>query len=361
MTVLSQREFYNFMKDYFIANQNKVTDLNSGSAMDTQFNAMAIQLNQALVKVSGGFKEQFEQIPFQTFNFQRKEELYSSGTAVFSRQTSTPDAVTIPVGTVIGTPAGLLFTTEEVGTILAGNLDSNAVNIKANKPGAKYDILVDGITVINSSVPGINSVTNNTATAGGCDKETNSEYFARFTNFMLGLDGSSRYGVWTAAVTVDTILSGYVQDHFPPESGLYNFTIYVDDGSGSVPAAKLDEIYLKIYGNDTAEYQGYAAAGINFRVLTAGLIPVNVVYTVEIDPLADVDAVVFAIENAIKNYINSLWVGSDVLGSEVVRIIKGISSVIDVPPSSLTLNGGENITATASQVPRVSTITETVT
>jgi len=359
MTILSQREFYNFMKNYLVANQDKITDLNSGSAMDTQFNAMAIQLNQALVKCSGGFKEQFEQIPFQSFNFQRKEELFSSGTAIFSRSVSTVDPVSIPIGTIIGTVAGLLFTTQDVGTISGGNTDSNAVNIIANKAGSEYDILVDGITTINSSVPGVNSVTNNTATAGGRDRETNSEYFARFTNFILGLDGANRYGIFTAAVTVETILSGYVQDHFPPESGLYNFTIYVDDGSGSVPQTKLDEIYLKIYGNDTSDYQGYAAAGINFRVLTAGLIPVNIVYTAQINPLADADAIKITIEDAIKNYINSLWVGSDVINSEVVRIIQGIQGVVNVPV--LTLNGGVDITTLSSQVARVSTITPTIT
>ena len=361
MTILSQREFYNFMKNYFIANQGKITDLNSGSAMDTQFMAMATQLNQALVKCSGGFKEQFEQIPFQVFDFQRKEELYSSGTAVFTRAVSTPSPVTIPIGTIISTVAGLLYTTQDVGTILAGNTDSNAVNIIANEAGSDYDILVDGITVINTSVPGINSVTNNTATSGGRDRETNSQYFARFTAFISGLDGSSRYGVFTAAVTVSTILSGYVEDHFPPESGLYNFTIYVDDGSGSVPQAKLDEIYLKIYGNDTVDYQGYAAAGINFRVLTAGLIPVNIVYTVQLDPLASQSEVEVLIENALQNYINSLWVGSDVLESEVVRIIKGIAGVVDVPTALLTLNGGDNVIALASQVAKVSTITPTFT
>ena len=323
---------------------------------------MSVQLNQALVKCSGGFKTQFEQIPFNVFDFQRKAATFSSGTEVFSRQTGDPVEIPIPIGSIVGTSSGLLYTTTAVGAILSGNTDSSPIPITANEEGAEYDAQTGVINVLNSSVPGVNSVTNNTATAGGRDKETNSSYFARFTNFILGLQGSNRSGIFTAAVLVSTIQSAYVEDHFPPASGLYNYTVYVDDGSGSVPQAKLDEVYLEIYGNDTSAYQGWNAAGINLRVLTAGLIPVNVVYTIQIDPVTGNAAEIELLaEAATKNYINSLWVGSDVIESELVRILKGIDDVVDVPTALLTLNGGDNVTVTASQVARVGTITPTIT
>ena len=362
MDILTAGEFQSQMRAFFIANQNNITDLNSGSALDTQFNAMSVQLNQALVKVSGGFKTQFEQIPFQTFDFQRKPELSASATEIFSRQTGDPVEITIPIGTIVGTSSGLLYTTTAAGAILSGNTSSSAIPITANEAGIAYDAQINAITVLNSSVPGVNSVTNNIAASGGRDKETNSEYFARFTNFILGLQGSNRFGIFTAAVNVATIQSAYVEDHFPPALGIYNFTAYVDDGSGSVPQDKLDEIYLEIYGNDTSAYQGWAAAGINFRVLTAGLIPVNIVYTAQIDPNVSTSSEIkLLIEAALNNYINSLWVGSDVLESEVIRILKGINGVVDIPSSLLTLNGGDNVTVTAAQVARVSSITPTIT
>ena len=360
--ILTQKQFLDQMREFFIANQDKITDLNSESSLDTQFAAMATQLNQALIKVEGGFKKQFEQIPFQTFDFQRKPETFSSGTEVFSRQSGDPEEIPIPIGSIVGTPSGLLYTTTAVGAILSGNTDSSAIPITANEAGTQYDAQIDKITVLNSSVPGVNSVTNNTATAGGRDKETNSSYFARFTNFILGLQGGNRFGIFTAAVSVDTIQSAYVENHYPPELGLINFTVYVDDGSGSVPQAKLDEIYLEIYGNDTSAYQGWAVAGINFRVLTAGLIPVNIVYTAQIDPnISTSSEIKLLIEAALNNYINSLWVGSDVLESEVIRILKGINGVVDIPSILLTLNGGDNITVTPAQVARVSSITPTIT
>lgn len=359
--ILTQSQFYNQMKEFFIANQTKITDLNDNSALDTQFKAMSVQLNQALVKAAGGFKNQFEQIPYQSFNFERKEALKSSGTVVFSAPAPVLVQIDIPIGTIVGTSSGLLYTTQSAVSILVGNTDSGAASIEANEPGADYDVQSGIINVLNSSVPGVSSVVNNTGTAGGRDKESNSDYFTRFTNFILGLDGCNRYGIFTAAVTVESIQSGYVQDHFPPESGLWNFTVYVDDGSGNVPAAKLEEIRLKLYGNDTSSGQGYVAAGINFRVLSAGLVNVNVAYTVKMDTnITNVASLTLTINNAITNYINSLWVGSDVLLSEVNRLIKGISGVIDV--QALTLNGlTSNITTLPSQVPRVNSITPTVT
>jgi len=360
LEILTQKEFYEQMKAYFVANQSRITDLNVGSTIDTQLNAFATQLNQVMIKSSGGFKAQFEQIPFQIFDFPRKEESKASGTVIFSRAVADPVQIDIPVGTIVGTVSGLLFTTQGEVSILSGASDSSAANIIANEAGTDYNSFIGDISVLNSSVPGINSVSNNIPTAGGADLESNSLYFTRFTNYILGLAGSNRYGIITAATGVDTIQSGYVEDHFPPESGIYNFTVYVDDGSGSVPSAKLEEIELVIYGDGTSAYPGYAAAGINFRALSAGLVTVNVVYSAEIDAVSyDPDTIEAEIAVVITNYINSLWVGSSVIRAELIKLIQGLSGVVNT--TVLTLNGAaSDITILASQVPRVGTITATI-
>jgi uncharacterized phage protein gp47/JayE len=356
MTILTQGQFYEQMRDYMIANQDKITDLNEDSGLDTQLNAFATQLNQLMVKCSGGFKTQFEKIPFEVFSFPRESAETATGTLVFGRATVGAADRAIPSGTIVATPEGLLFETTEAGVITAGNLTSSPIAGAAQDVGSSYNVQIGEISVINTSIPDVNSVTNNIAFNGGRNRETNSEYFARFTHFILGLDGCNRYGIFTAAVTVSGIQSAYVEDHFPPESNLYNFTVYVDDGSGSVPSAKLQEVYEKIYGNDTEAFHGYSAAGINFRVLSAGLVPVAVLYTIEYDPyvLTEADAENL-VEDAVQEYINSLWVGSDVIWAEVIRIVKGITGITDI--TALTLNASSsNVSVTASGVARVSTI-----
>jgi len=360
LEIIGQSELYQSMINYMVANQDVVTDFDKGSGLDTQLNAFATQINQALVKCSGGFKSQFEQIPFQVFDFQRKTAEKASGTVVFSRQDPDPIEILIPAGTIVATSGGLLYTTQNDVVILAGATSSNVANIIADAVGKDYNVFIGIITEINSSIDGINSVTNNTACVGGKDKESNSAYFARYTNFILGLAKGNRYGVFTGATSVETIQSGYVEDHFPPEAGLYNFTVYVDDGSGNVPADKLNEVKLVLYGNDTSDFQGYVSAGVNFRVLSAGLVNVAVAYDVKINPtLSNASAVTVAVNEAIQNYINNLWVGSDVIWAEVNRIAQGINGVIDVV--TLTLNGTEdNIETQPSQVPRVSSISSAV-
>lgn len=357
MKLLTQKEFKDQMIAYLVANQSSITDINSGSGIDTQFNAMSIQLNQALVKATGSFKIQFEKIPFAVFGFERKAETFSSGACVFSRAIATPEIIPIPVGTIVGTSGGLLYTTQSTISILGGATSSAQVNIVANKAGSQYDVQAGLINIINSSVPGVNSVLNNTATAGGQAKETNSNYFTRFSIFIKGLSGSNRYGIFTAAVGVSTIQSAYVEDHYPPEAGIYNFTVYVDDGSGLVPSDKLDEVYLEIYGDDSSEYKGYACAGINFRVLSASLVPIDIEYTVQIDPVTVDPALIQSlIEIALISYINSLWVGTFVIHSECITLMQSIKGVVSV--KDVTLNGVEEDTEILpSQVARISTIT----
>lgn len=359
--VLSVQDFVEQIKAFLIANQDRVSDFNTGSTLDTQIQAFAVQLNQVQIKALGSFKRQFEQIPFQAFSFQRKETGTASGTVVFSRQTATATQVNIPIGTVVSTSTGLLYTTQDAVSILAGETDSGPANIIAEKSGADYNALINKVNLLVSSVTGINSVTNNTACSGGKDEETNSEYYARFANFILGLQGSNTYGIFTASTTVEGIQSAYVENHFPPLAGYTNFTVYVDDGSGNVPQSKLDEVDLKVRGNNTAEYQGYVGAGINFRVLSAGLVNVAVVYEVKINPATtDATALTTAINDAIQNYINNLWVGSDVIWSEVNKLIQQITGVLSV--TELTLNGIEDdVITTASQVPRVSSISSGIT
>lgn len=356
--VLSVSEFVTQIKNFIIANQDIITDFNDGSTLDTQIEAFATQLNRVQTSAEGKFKQQFEQIPFQVFSFNRKEETTASGTVVFSRQNADPVEIVIPVGTVVSTVGGLLYITQNEAKILSGAVNSSTANIIADTPGSEYNVLVGEVNIIvSSSTPELNAVLNNAPCTGGADKETNSKYFTRFVNYILGLQGSNTYGIFTAATTVDTIVSAYIEEHFPAISGYYSFTVHVDDGSGNVPQSKLNEIATKIKGNNTAEYQGYAAAGINFRVLSSGLVSVAVVYEIKIDAAStDPSTITSIINNAITSYIDNLWVGSDVIWSEVNKIIKQITGVLDV--TNLTLNGtNANVVTTASQVPKVSTIT----
>lgn len=356
--ILTYSEIIEQMKAYLIANQDLITDFNENSALDTQLQAFAAQIAQAYSKMSGSFKKQFEQIPFQFFQFDRKQPAFASTTVVFSRDAA-GDEVVIPIGTIISDIAGNLFTTTEEATILSGETLSNAVAATANETGSQTNGTIGSVTILVTSVNGVNAVTNNIAVSGGRDKESLASYFRRFTEYILGLQGGNTYSIKSRAEAVPDIQSAFVDEHFPPLSGIYNFTVYVDDGSGSTPQSLLDFVYLVLDGNDTEQYQGVACGGINFRVLSASLVSINVVTELDLDPAKGDEVLVKSqAENAIINYLNSLEIGRDVLYSDINRILKNIQNVYNI--NTLTLNGSDNdIAIAADEVARQGTITVT--
>jgi uncharacterized phage protein gp47/JayE len=360
MVVLTRDEFNLSMKNYFLANQNRITDMNTGSAIDTQFKAVATQLNQVMVKADGGFKRQFENIPYQVFDFDRRQEEFAFSTGTFTAPAPVTEQINIPSGSIVGTANGLLYLTESVVSILVGQDTSGVASVKAENPGAEYNVKVGDISILNSSIQGVSGFTNITAASGGKNVESNAEYYARFAIYILGLQGSNRYGVLTGALGVATIQSGYIKDHFPPESGIYNFTIYVDNGSGTTPQATLDEVKLVLSGDGTSQYKGRVVPGIIFRVLSAGLVNANITYEVEIDAVNTTPEEIEANATAaITNYINSTWVGMNIIHSVIIKILQNIQGVVSV--QSVTINGSEsNLIIQPSQVARVNTISQVV-
>ena len=356
--IRTYNQIYEDMRNFFIANQDVVTDLNSEGGLDTMLRAFAQEMAQGYTKVSGGFKKQFDAIPFQFFDFDRRQAMKASSTVVISRSVAAATVITIPSGTIVSSPSGNLYITQEAGEISSGNTNSGAINVQAEKVGSSYNGQIGSISVINSTVDGANTVTNNIAISGGRDKETNAEYFARFTEYILGLAKSNPYGIKSIAAGISGVQSVYIENHFPPISG-YNYTVYIDDGSGASPQSLLDDVLLAIVGNDTEDYQGANSAGINVRVLGASLVNLAFVMQLDADPvLGDEDLISSQVESVLVDYMNSLNIGQDVLYSEISRIIKSIDNVYDI--NTLTLNGGtSNISVAVNQIARAGSVTVT--
>jgi len=331
MRVYSVTEIYEQLKTYFLANQESVTDLNENQGMDTQLKSFAILLNQAMVKCAGGYKLQFEDIPYQVFSFPRRQATYATCEGIFSRGLPYDDEITIPVGTVVGSSSGLLYLTTEVGTILSGSADSNSVSVQAENVGSAYNVASGLISTIISTLEKVNSFVSSISASGGTDKETNTAYFRRFGNYIMGLAKSNLFGIMTGAMDVSGVQSASVLEHFPPLSGLYNFSVYIDNGSGTSPASLLEYIYLTLHGDGTAEFPGYVAPGINFRVLSASVVPVIIDVTIDLDPVrGDRDASALQILDAVTKYVNNLWVGYDVLPMQISKLIMTLPNVYNV-------------------------------
>jgi hypothetical protein len=99
--------------------------------------------------------------------------------------------------------------------------------------------------------------------SGGAENEAWSDYAARFSDYI-------------------PVRSLSVEEHFPPLDGIWNMTVYLEDGSGGMTESAISEAKRIIdgIGSDTG---GYCAPGINIRYPTPEMKPVNIKRNVTAD------------------------------------------------------------------------------
>lgn len=171
----------------------------------------------------------------------------SSGQVTFSRFTTSAAALFIPVGatvqsndglqtfTVVGDPTFATYSSVAQGYTLAANISSIVIPVVNTIPGAAGNIAAGAISIITSTLTGIDAVINNAAFTNGADFESDTALKLRFSNYILGLSRGDLFGLTASleGVTVNiqfTITEGYNYD------GSYRpgyFFAIVDDGSGN--------------------------------------------------------------------------------------------------------------------------------
>jgi uncharacterized phage protein gp47/JayE len=341
------------MKAWIIANQDYITDFNEGSVITAFCEAVSQEVEQLYLRGKVGFTKYLPLLPFYAFGFSKQAGSTSAGTVIFSRNVATVDAVTIEIGTIVSTPSGLQFVTTAAGTIASGNTDSGSVTVEANDVGSAYNVPAHAISVVTTPVVGVDTVDNATATTGGADEESDNAFLQRFREYILGLGRGTTWGLVAGAKSVEGVRSASVLEHFPPVTGYYNATVYIDDGAGNAPAELIAAVEDVLYGDGTTSNPGYKPAGINIRVLAPTLVTTDV--TVELTDTAEVarDYITATVESVISDYINNLTIGQDVIVSEIVQRVMEVQGVYDVVVSL----PSANVSVGSTQVARTGTIT----
>ena len=336
--------------NYIIANQDKVTDFNEGGVLTSECEAFSRVVESLYIDTRVGFDQGLVEVPFNAFDFSKKDGQKASGSVVFSRA-DTSGEVTIPIGIIISTPAGLKFLTTSIGTILDGNNDSNSVTIQAEEIGKDYVVPATTIAVIYTPVAGVETVNNPSATSGGLNQESNAEYLKRFQEFIEGLGKSNKAGLIAGAELVTGVRSASTVEHFPPVSS-YNITIYIDDGAGEASQVLIDAVVEKLIGEGTQEKPGYKGGGINLRVLAPTKVTIDVTVEITDDGSLSQTVIEYNVDQAINNYINNLLIGDDVYLNKLRAVIMNVDGILDI---SITLPAG-NTTISNSQIARTGTI-----
>ena len=237
-----------------------------------------------------------------------------------------------------------------------GATESNRVGASAEEVGLKYNVKENSITTIESNLSAeIVSVNNPAQATGGTDAETQTQMLRRFKYYINGLQGSNKYGIMAGVLGLEGVRSVSIDEHFPPKSNIYNFTVYVDDGTGALTPALKNEVEDKINGNDTEENPGLRAAGINVEVSAATIVPITLSLT----------ATIYRVEAArirnditvkLQEYINGLGIHENVILSSIIVMLRQIPGITDI--SSLTINGeSDNVIINVMQIARFESVT----
>ncbi len=331
---------------------------------------------------------------------------------VFSRSETSGSELNIPIGTIVcDSSENIIFITTQNGKIESGELQSNSIEAQAEKVGADYNVSANTLTTIKSTLPpeitSVNNpdeatggnngalesdsvgaiaenvgleynvkedsittiesnlsaeivgVNNDSQATGGTDAETQTQMLRRFKYFINGLQGSNRYGIMAGVLGVEGVRSVSIQEHFGSlKQGIYNFTVYVDDGTGSLSPDLKNEIEDLINGDDTESNPGLRACGTNCDVTAATKVDIVIALT----------ATIYRVEQArvenditvkLQEYINGLGIHENVVLSSIIVLLKQIPGITDV--SGLTINGStDNIIISVEQIARFKSVAITI-
>ena len=288
----------------------------------------------------------------------------SSGSVTFSRFTPAANAI-IPVGTtVISGDSSQEFaviaditnpaydSSTNSYTVLAGTA-SITVPIKnvTIGSGVSGNMAIGTITLIGSSIIGIDTVTNNSVFINGRDQETDDELRTRFILFIASLSEGTIVAVSSA---IDGVQAGLdfaiVENHnYDDTVKLGYFYVVVDDGSGS-PSDTLISSVMNVV--DVVR-----PLSSTFTIYKPVVVPINISLSIQV-ATGDGTLEKSLATAALSNYIDSLKLGATVLYTMLPQIVRGASAnIINVSPG-YTVNGITNdVAISTKQIAKIGTIT----
>jgi hypothetical protein len=345
---------YNDLKNYMISNQDKITDFNEGSIVSTIFEAVARVVEKLYIDTRIGYSNNLKQIPYSVFDFKKKEGTKSYGEVVFSSNEPIEIDTIIPVGTKVSC-GDLIYSTTSLCLIRKNETVSNEVGVLAEQVGNDYNVLPGEINQIVSLLPSnVIAVSNINEMKGGTDLESDMDFEVRFKNYINGLQGNNEYALKSAILGIEGVKSVNLIKHIPPED-TYNFTIYVDDGTGGLDNSIKTKIENKIIGDGTIENPGLIAPGLNTRIGPANAVLLNIKLKASIyrtdHAIADFD-----IKNNLKNEIETKKIGDDIIISDLILSLRKLHYIHDV--SDIYINDiNENLIINDDQIAIFNSVT----
>ena len=245
---------------------------------------------------------------------------------------------------VVAEPSNPLWRTALGAFALPPGIVAIDVPVVAVVAGAGGNVQAASVALIAAASPGIDTVSNSAAMAGGLDAESDSALRARFQMFLATLGRATPLAVEAAVLATRQGLTVAVLENVLPDGTprIGMFTVVVDDGTGTPPASVLQAA--------AAAVELVRPIGSSFTVQPPTIQGVFVSLQVDAAPGYDHAAIVASVTGVITYYVDTLPVGVSLPYSRIVQLAynaaAGVANVVGV-----TLDGG-----VADLVPGPSTV-----
>ena len=356
---MTKEEIYSRLKQTFLANQNKLSDIDEpgviyalfqafASELEELYNAFDDLLDRAFMDTATG--EDLDRIG-ALVGCERKSGSKATGTLRFSRSTPADRDYFIPKGTRARTPllpdrTYLSFETTEDAILEQGQ---TYVNVQAQSiaEGSQYNVPADSILLIETPVAGVEEVTNPSPFQGGSDPESDDEYRQRIPLYLEGLKRATKTALKSCALSVEGVSDVIVEDGETPGTAIVTIASY--DG---VPSQEL----LDQVSQALEEYRG---AGIQVTVQAITTVTADVTFDLYVLSGYDTTTVKTNAENAVTNYLNNLSIGAPAQIAEIIAEVMKVEGVDNI--KNVKINGvADDLTVATTEKVVAGSVTGTV-
>lgn len=293
----------------------------------------------------------------------------SSTPAQFQVEVTGEAGTTVPIGFIVATASGVEFynTTE---TTIAENETTCTIVVECTEAGTIGNVAFADITEIVNPEAGISSVIGTGIVSVGKEEESDSELRKRMAKAGEGLGSSNEVAIKAALLRVPSVSSAAVvvndTDETDEAGNLpHSIACYVAGGIGhsqEIAEAIFATKPVGIKTNGSTSVEVIDDGGYSHTIKYSAIADTEITVKISIKTNANFEGEtgITKIQNNIKNYINSLGVGNDVIHSAMYGYIYSVVGVEKVTSLTLSNDGttfdASDITISALQNASCSTV-----
>lgn len=272
------------------------------------------------------------------FGLSRLAAIPATGLVTFARFTATSEAV-IPVGTTVQTADGTqtytvmadstltYYSAARGAYVLPATVPSAVVAVQAINAGAQGNAVAGAVSVITTSLPGIDTATNAAGLSNGADAESDEAFRARFQMYLQSLSKATKGAIGYAVSSYREGLTYSLVENQNKDGTAHDgfFYVVVDDGSGAPSDTLLAGVYNAI--------DAVRAFTVSFAVFAPDVVTAAVQLSITTAAGYDHATVVADVVTALQNYINTLPLGTPLNYTRLAQV------AYDTSPGITNVNG----------------------